>query len=357
MVEGTQGLRFGQLHLFESPQGRSEKEIIDEQIELMVDAEALGFDSVWTAEHHFTEYGHCASPAVTLAVVAARTRRIRLGTGVVVLPLNHPVRVAEDFAFLDHMSDGRIDVGVGRGYQPMEFRGYGVDPARSREMFREQIDIIRRAWTEERFSYEGEFYRLDDVSVRPAPLQKPHPPVWMAALSPATFDLCARFGFHLLCAPVFGFDLEAGAEHIARYRQAAAARGDDDRNVAALTITYVAETTQQARADLRDAVMWYYRTLARYIAPPAGQVPVAGYEFYGTAREFLENVDWDTVVERGAVVCGSPAEVTDRIAEIRARCGFSHYLGWTRIGGLDPAKARRSMELMGERVIPELRGG
>jgi len=357
VVEGAEGLRFGQLHLFESPDRRSEQDVIGEQIDLMVEAEALGFDSVWTAEHHFTEYGHCASPAVTLAAVAARTERIRLGTGVVVLPLNHPLRVAEDFAFLDNLSGGRVDVGVGRGYQPVEFRGYGVDPARSREMFGESVEIMRRAWTEERFGFSGEFYRFDDLSVQPKPVQKPHPPLWMAALSPATFDLCARFGFHLLCAPVFGFDLEAGSEHIARYRETLRKRGADEaaHNVAALTITYVAESTQQARSDLQDSLMWYYRTLARYIAPADGQSPIAGYEHYGAAREFLGDVDWDTVIERGAVVCGSPAEVADRIAEIRDRCDFTDYLGWTRIGGLPAAKVRRSMELMAEQVIPSFR--
>ena len=322
----------------------------------MVAAEQCGFDSVWIAEHHFTEYGYCGSPAVTLAAVAARTERIRLGTGVVVLPINHPVRVAEDYAFLDNLSGGRVDLGIGRGYQPGEFDGYDVDPAMSRAMFAEGLDVIRAAWSHERFSYDGEFYRVRDLSVRPRPVQRPHPPLWMAALSPDSFDLCARFELNLMCAPVFGFDLDAGSSHIARYRSALSAREVDpgERSVAALAITYVADSTQQARDELRDSVLWYYRTLARYIAPPPGQAPASGFEHYGAAREFLETVDWDTALERGAVVCGSPAEVTDRIADLRERCGFTHYLAWTKIGGLDRARAQRSMELMGERVIPAL---
>ena len=128
-----------------------------------------------------------------------------------------------------------------------------------------------------------------------------------------------------------------------------------DLMVAALTITYVADTTQQAQADLRDSVLWYYRTLARYIATPKNTPAVAGYELYGAARDFLTKVDWDTVVERGAVVCGSPAEVVERIAEIRERCGMSHYLAWTRIGGLAKDKVLRSMELMATDVMPQLR--
>ena len=357
MVEGAESLRFGQPFLFEAAGGRSDKERIDEQIELMVAAESFGFDSVWAAEHHFTDYGTCASPAVVLGAVAARTRTIRLGTAVVVLPLNHPVRVAEDYALLDVISGGRVELGIGRGYQPLEFAGYGVDPSRTREMLRESADVIRGAWASDSFSYDGSFYRVRDVSIRPKPLQRPHPPLWMAALSPDTFELCARLGFHLLCAPVFGFDADAGVEQIGRYRAARVARGEALENVrvAALTITYVAETSQRARSELRDAVLWYYRTLARYIAPAPGQAPASGYDSYAQAREFLESVDWDTVLERGAVVCGSPAEVTDRIADLRRRCGFTDYLAWTHIGGLARGCVLRSNELLAAHVMPKLR--
>jgi natural product biosynthesis luciferase-like monooxygenase protein len=357
MVEGAQSLKFGQLFLFEAADGRTEKERLDEQIDLMVEAEAVGFDSVWAAEHHFTEYGACASPAIVLAAVAARTKTIRLGTAVVVLPLNHPVRVAEDYALLDVLSGGRVELGIGRGYQPVEFAGYGVDPSRTREMLRESSDVIRGAWKQAGFRYDGSFYQVRDVSIRPKPLQQPHPPLWMAALSPETFDLCARLGFHLLCAPVFGFDADAGAEHVGRYRDARIARGETPENirVAALTITYVAETSQRAREELRDSVLWYYRTLSRYIAPARGESPLAGYDTYDQAREFLETVDWDTVIERGAVVCGSPADVTERIAQLRDRCGLTDYLAWTHIGGLSKERVRRSNELLAAHVMPKLR--
>jgi alkanesulfonate monooxygenase SsuD/methylene tetrahydromethanopterin reductase-like flavin-dependent oxidoreductase (luciferase family) len=117
-------MRFGMLHLFENPIDKTEHQIVKEQLELMHAAEELGFDSIWPAEHHFTEYGYCASPAVILAAIASVTKRIRLGTGVVVLPFNDPIRVAEDYAMLDLISDGRVDFGVGRGYQPGEYKGF-----------------------------------------------------------------------------------------------------------------------------------------------------------------------------------------------------------------------------------------
>src|SRR5690242_7925162 len=136
-------MKLGMLHLFENPAGKTEHQIIQEQMSLMYEAESLGFDSVWPAEHHFSEYGYCASPQVSLAAVAARTKRIRLGTGVVVLPFHNPIRVAEDFAFLDLMSDGRVDLGVGRGYQPVEYRGFQVDQEKSRGIFKEALQIGR----------------------------------------------------------------------------------------------------------------------------------------------------------------------------------------------------------------------
>jgi natural product biosynthesis luciferase-like monooxygenase protein len=348
-------MRFGQLHLFENPLGRSEKEIVDEQFDIMVRAEEFGYDSIWPAEHHFSEYGYCASPAVTLAALATRTQNVRLGTGVVVLPLNHPLRVAEDYAILDLLSGGRVDLGVGRGYQPHEFAGYGVDQTRSRDMFNESVQIIQRAWTQEKFSYDGEFYQVPEIELRPKPLQKPHPPIWMASLSPETFEICGRYGFNLMCAPVFGFDVNTGAGFIEQYRQGLRDHGRDPSQfeIAGLVMTYVAETTQDALADFRDAVMWYYRTFARYIAPPKGAVK--SYEMYAAARDRLATAEWERIVESGSVVCGSPDQVAERMAQIHELCGITHYLAWTRIGGLEHAKVLRSMELMRDRVMPQVR--
>lgn len=351
-------MKFGMLHLFENPTGRTEKAIVDEQFDIMVRAEDYGFDSVWPAEHHFSEYGYCASPAVSLAAVAARTKRIRLGTGVVVLPLNHPVRVAEDFAIIDLMSNGRVDLGVGRGYQPHEFEGYGIDQSRSRDLFQESIEIIQKAWTEERFTYEGEFYQFHDLSVRPKPLQQPHPPVWMASLSPESFQLSGLHGFNLMCAPVFGFDINSGAGLIGQYHQSLRDHGREpaSHEVAGLVMTYVADDSQTALQEFSAPVMWYYKTFSKYIAPPPGEPPVPTYEMYSRARDFLASASWDMVVDRGAVIAGSPDQVVQRIGEISEICGITHFLCWTRIGGLAHEKVLRSMYLMATKVMPQLRG-
>lgn len=350
-------MKFGLLQLFEDPGGRPERQLIEEQFEIMLRAEEFGFDSVWPAEHHFREYGHCATPALVLAALATRTKRIRLGTGVVVLPLNHPVRVAEDYAFLDVLSNGRVDLGVGRGYQPHEYNGYGVDQSRSRDIFRECVEILQGTWSNESFSYQGEFYQFEELSVYPRPVQQPHPPIWMASLSPQTFELCGRYGLNLLCAPIFGFSVRTGATQIEEYRNALAAHGRDPKSarIASLSMTYVANSTQEALDDFKSGVMWYFRTLGKYVAPPKGQPAIPTYEFYATIRDVLHLAEWENVVNAGAVVCGSPDEVVQRIGEMSELCGFTDYLAWTRIGGLDQAKVLRSMELMASKVMPQLR--
>lgn len=350
-------MKFGMLHLFENPAGRTERDIVHEQLALMQAAETYGFDSVWPAEHHFSEYGYCASPALSLAALARETKRVRLGTGVVVLPLNHPLRVAEDFALLDLMSDGRVDLGVGRGYQPLEFARYGVDQTRTREMFHEAIEVIRRAWTQESVTFHGAHYRFDDVPVRPRPLQSPHPPIWMAALSPETFELAGHYGFHLLFGTAFGLPPDKARELQAAYRRGLVAGSHDPglRRRAALMMVYVADSLEQARADFYAPVVWYYRTIAKYVAPPVGQAPVKSYEMYVRTRDVAATGTWDDFVARKAVICGDPDTVVEALAAAQQTYGFTDLLCWTRLGGLDHRKVLRSMELMSTKVIPRLR--
>jgi luciferase family oxidoreductase group 1 len=350
-------MRFGMLHLFENPAGKTEHQIIHEQMALMRAAEDLGFDSVWPAEHHFTEYGYCASPSLSLAAIASETKRIRLGTGIVVLPLNHPLRVAEDYAFLDHLSGGRVDLGVGRGYQPLEFERYGVDQASTRAQFDEALQVIRQAWTRGRVDFEGEHYRFDDVPVRPAPHQKPHPPIWMAALSPETFEIAGRYGLNLLYGAVFGLSPDAARARREDYYRGLRAGGHSTagRSAGCLNMVYVAETMERAREEFREAVLWYYHTIAKYIAPQAGKRAVKSYEMYTAFRDLAAVADWDLLLEREAVICGSPDYVTERLHDFQQTYGFTDLLCWTRLGGLDHRKVLRSMELMRDKVIPHLR--
>ena len=350
-------MKFGMLHLFENPVGKTEHEIVKEQLGLMQAAEDLGFDSVWPAEHHFTEYGYCTSTAVMLAALARVTSRIRLGTGVVVLPFHHPLRVAEEFALLDLVCDGRLDFGVGRGYQPVEYKGFQIDQTKSRALFSETLEIVLQAWTKGKVSFHGEHFHYEDQPVRPQPLQKPHPPVWVAGISEESFPLIGRWGFNLLCAPVFGFQGKSADDLLARYRAALRAGGHDpaEKELAALCMIYVGENRKQARAEFAEPVLWYYRTISKYVAPPAGQAAIPSYEVYAQTRDLAATIGWEQLLDAGAVICGDPDDCIAQIEAIQARFGATLLLSWTRLGGFDSRKVMRSMQLMGKYVIPHFK--
>ncbi len=350
-------LQFGMLHLLENPAGKTERQIVEEQMAILQAAEDLGFDSVWPAEHHFSEYGYCVSSALMLAALAKTTKRIRLGTGIVVLPFHNPIRVAEEYALLDLMSGGRVDLGIGRGYQPHEFRGYGVAQEQSRGIFNESVEVILQAWTQDRVNFKGVHFNFQDVQVRPKPLQKPHPPIWMAALSPESFVQAGRKGFNLLCAPVFGFGGTSALENLDAYRRALKEAGYDPatRQIAALCMIYAANSAEEAARDFADPVIWYYRTFAKYIAPPAGQPPIKTYEPYTATRDLAAAVTWEQLQQVGAVICGTPQQCVQRIGQLREALGFSTLLCWTRLGGLDHRKVLASMELMHRDVIPRFK--
>ena len=350
-------MRLGMLHLFENPMGTTAHQIITEQMELMVAAEDMGFDSVWPAEHHFSEYGIMGSPQVSLAAIAARTKRIRLGTGVVVLPFHNPVRVAEDFAFLDHISEGRVDFGVGRGYQPTEYKGFGLEMEQSdsRVMFDEAIRLVRQCWTEERVTFKGKYYNVEDLMVRPQPYQQPHPPIYMACLSPGTFELAGRYGFNVLMSAAFGLTPERAKQGIANYRKAREEAGHDpaEGQIACLVMVYPGETMEQARSDFRDPVIWYYRTIAKYVAPPTGEVKT--YEVYSKSRDFAQVVEFDDLVDGPVMVCGDTDHCTEKLIGMAREYGFNELLCWTRIGGLDNRKVLSAMAMLASDILPAVR--
>jgi luciferase family oxidoreductase group 1 len=347
-------MQFGMLHLFENPINKTEHQIVKEQLGLMQAAEDLGFDSIWPAEHHFTEYGYCASTALMLAPIARVTKRIRLGTGVVVLPFHNPLRVAEEFALLDLMSDGRLDFGVGRGYQPIEYRGFQVDQSQSRSIFRESLEIILQAWTTGKVNFHGQHFHYDDQPVRPQPLQKPHPPLWVAGISNDTFATIGKIGANLLCTQVFGpFPIEL----VDQYRAALRANGHDPdkKEVAVLSMLYVAETREQAIKDFADPVLWYYRTISKYVAPPTGQQAVPSYELYAGARDLAASITFEQLVQNGAVICGNPDDCIAQIETLRDRYGATQFLTWTRLGGFANEKVMKSMALTQKYIFPHFK--
>ncbi|HYU12968.1 MAG TPA: LLM class flavin-dependent oxidoreductase [Stellaceae bacterium] len=177
-------------------------------INYVIEAERLGFSSVFLVEHHFTGFGQVSASLNLLSYLAARTERIRLGTAVVVLPWHNPVLVAEAAATLDLLSNGRLDFGVGKGYRPYEFSGFCIPQDEATARFDEAIEVIRRAWTSQgRFSYEGRWWHYDNVVVEPAPIQQPHPPCWLGAGSAESIRRAAREGYNLLLDQIAPVDV------------------------------------------------------------------------------------------------------------------------------------------------------
>jgi alkanesulfonate monooxygenase SsuD/methylene tetrahydromethanopterin reductase-like flavin-dependent oxidoreductase (luciferase family) len=192
-------MKFGTFHLFQKAPGSSDADVFTAELDQIEKAEELGFDGVWLAEHHFQWYGIGTDLMQLGAWVAARTKRVRIGTAIVTLPFHNPLRLAEQAATLDIISGGRLDLGVGRGYQAVEFAGFDVSMDESRARFNECVEILIRAWTEESFSYDGAFTKVHDVSILPKPLQQPHPPIYVASwMTPETIRYAAERGYPIL---------------------------------------------------------------------------------------------------------------------------------------------------------------
>src|ERR1043166_6028858 len=202
---------FGTFLLMQSPSARTSQEIYSRGVEVAQAAEALGFRNVWLAEHHFSTYGYLPRPAQLATYLAAKTTRLRVGTAVIVVPLHHPLIVAEEIATLDLLAAGRVDIGLGRGYQHYEFERLGLELDSARGRGEESIDVILKAFRGEPFSYDGKFFKIPEPCVSPQPVQRPHPPIWVTAQSPESVEAAVRRGFNVLTGG-FGVPIERMAE-------------------------------------------------------------------------------------------------------------------------------------------------
>ena len=195
-------MEFGLFTEFQCPPGRSAAAAFDESMVQMRAAEDLGFDAVWLAEIHFQKDRSVLSSPLTIAAgLATTTRRVKIGIAVQVLPLSHPLRLAEDVATVDHLSKGRLEFGVGRSGLPGHYQGFNIPYSESRDRFLETLEILRKAWTEERFSHSGKFWQFNDVCVMPKPYQRPHPPLRVAATTEETYPMVGRMGLPIFVAP------------------------------------------------------------------------------------------------------------------------------------------------------------
>ena len=338
-------MNFGTFLLMQSPSARSSAEIYGRALEMAQAAESLGFRSVWLAEHHFSTYGYLSRPVQLATYIAARTARLRVGTAVIVVPLHHPLVIAEEIATLDLLAGGRVDIGLGRGYQHYEFERLGLELESSRARWEESIDIILKAFAGQPFSYDGKFFKIPETTVFPQPLQKPRPPIWISAQSPDSVEGAVRRGFNVLTGG-FGVPIERMAEFRRLFdRVVAEVKPSAPLQVGVQRAVYVTDSAADARAAAEEA-RWNMRvTLSlrnhyervergRAIPVPAPKEP-----------------DVDDLLDRFLVI-GTPDTVIRQITRVRDLVGITHFNCSFWFGDLAQARVLRSMELFAREVMP-----
>jgi alkanesulfonate monooxygenase SsuD/methylene tetrahydromethanopterin reductase-like flavin-dependent oxidoreductase (luciferase family) len=348
-------MRFGLF--FQAPEspGQTHAERYAEMFDLIALADSLGFDVAWLAELHFGgAFSLLASPLMAVPVIAQRTRRIRIGTAVTLLPLHHPLSCAEQAATADLLSGGRLEFGVGRGSIPSQFHGFRVPVAENRARFDEALDIIRLAWTRERFSYAGAFYQVEDVEVVPKPLQRPHPPIRVAVHTTESFAHIGDLGLPIYSGTTTT-PLPQLRECMALYRTHLAAAGHAwQRDQMALMLpVHVGATPEAAREAMRPGVLKYYQNLRTIFA----QLPDSYGDHLPRLRmieETVANLPYEKFC-RDQGVFGDAAEVVDRLQAARDEFGLSQIIGWFDQGSmLRRDEVERTLRRFAEHVMPKL---
>ena len=351
----------------ETRSNATEDEAFAEAFALAGMADEVGFDGVWLAERHFSSperiqsgagggvASFASAPLILASALGARTSHVRVGIAVSVLPLSHPIRLAEEVATLDHVCGGRLDFGIGRSGFATAYAGYGVPYEESRERFQECLDILLAAWTQETFSYSGKHYQFHDVCLVPKPLQRPYPPVRIAATTQDTFPLVGQAGY-----PIFvglrGTDVPQTAEHLRVYRDAWRQAGHPDMGDADLRIpVYVAETEKAAYEEPRASTLQSYRRLAESYARSATAAGAQLSEDRAVRGERLADTGYDELL-RNRLAYGTPDMVAERLAALRDEMGLSGFIIEPNVGGgISRERVSRSVELFAREVAPRLR--
>ncbi len=348
---------------------KSDLKLFEEGMALADMAEPLGFDSLWSLEHHFTGYSMIPNPVQFLTYYASRTRTIRLGTAVIVLPWHDPVRIAEEIALLDVMAGGRTIFGFGRGAGSVEYDGLRVPMEESRDRFAEIATIVRLALTNKRFSYDGKFYKIPETSIRPQPISNPVERFYASSVSPESAELMARMGFGMMI--IGQKDWESAAVDIQHYRATATACGHPVRPVMALANVIVADDPSEARDLARTHLRVYMKTIDDHYRFSDGHLSgLKGYEFYSKVAKTYSKVTApkeakdparaaDGAKKKSAAgdlnVTGTPAEALEKLRYIHQLTGASDFLGQFCVGGLSFENTRRSMKLFAEKIAPILK--
>jgi alkanesulfonate monooxygenase SsuD/methylene tetrahydromethanopterin reductase-like flavin-dependent oxidoreductase (luciferase family) len=349
-------MEFGVFHEFQRREGQTEADAFTESFALVDTAERAGLDVMWLAElHNAPERSVLAAPLSIASSIATRTRRMKIGIAVQVLPLCHPVRIAEEASTVDHISHGRLIFGVGRSGFPRTYQAYGISYAESRERMVEVLEIIRRAWTQETFSFHGQYYHFDNVCLVPKPYQKPYPELRVAVNSPDTFQQSGEQGMPIFVATRLG-DLNELVPNLQVYREAWKAAGHPGEGKVYLRVpVYLAETERQAREEPRESIMFFYRYLGQRIEASATQEGARAIENRAERGQRLINIDYDEAL-RSKIIVGTPAMVVDRLGALKQTLGLSGILAELNCGMHIPSdRVVNSLQLLCSEVMPHFR--
>ena len=331
-----------------------QRRIYQEALEQVRYAEALGFDAVWIAEHHSSRYGIFPSLMPILAHIAAQTTTIRLGAGVSVLPFHHPIRLAEEAAMVDVLSDGRLNFGVGRGSADYEYGNFKIDFASRDTRFQEALDIILGLWTTEDFTYHGQYYQVDGLTIAPRPLQKPHPPVHLAvSRTAASVDVAVGRDLPILTSFFTPQDDTLGL--IRLYGERCAATGKSSRlaDMPFFRFVYLSQDEKEVVGYPQEAITWvrdlstYRRTITQ------GDEINVNLEHWKTVRPEAPP-SYESELVNNLYFC-TPDRCVERIAALQSQHGITYFGAAFSFGTMAHAKVMASMKLFAEQVMPKFR--
>jgi alkanesulfonate monooxygenase SsuD/methylene tetrahydromethanopterin reductase-like flavin-dependent oxidoreductase (luciferase family) len=345
-------MRFGTFSYNQRRPWASEKQAFDELLEQIELTEKLNFNEAWFAEHHHSDYGMLASPNLMIAALARRTERLRFGNLVSVLPLYDPMRLAEECAMLDILTGGRLNIGLGRGV-PKDDMKHRLDRETAQARFEEGIEILLRAWTGDTFSYTGKAWGYEEISCRPQPLQKPHPPIYYGATSPDSPAMVARRGWNLALSRQ---PLANCAKAIEKYRAELANLGHVNGTDDAIMVRdiYVADSDDQARREAVPEIMrfWQLATDNYWRGETVSEADLTRfterYAYYPGGLTIKRLDEW------GTSLIGSPETVVKKARAMIATAKPDSLVGMFQFGGLKHEQVMHSLELFGTKVMPAL---
>jgi alkanesulfonate monooxygenase SsuD/methylene tetrahydromethanopterin reductase-like flavin-dependent oxidoreductase (luciferase family) len=332
---------------------RSANALIADILDEAVYADQLGYRSAWIGEHHFNSLGVLSCPELALTHIAARTRRIRLAPAVTVLPLHHPIRIAEQWASLDLLSNGRVDFAAGRGYDRREYQPFGVSFDDNQDIFEEGMDVVRRLWQADgRISYRGRHYRFDDVAITPKPVQRPLP-AYVGSFSRPSIELAARLGCGLAVAPFAAAITYGGLRQVADlYHEICAGAGTTPGRLVCSYFTHFADSAAEERAA-RERQVRYYKECVIPAFPGDPSTAPPSYRYFVDMVDRLTKVRPEDLTEN-SVLLGPTAHITDVLAKVAA-AGFDEVILYFNVGMKPHQQVKDEMARFIAEVAPSFR--